>query len=171
MQPPPLPDDERERLEALRRLGILDTPPSESFDRLTRIAADVLQVPIVLVSLVDEHRQWFKSRFGLGAAETPREVSFCGHAVFLRAPLVVPDARTDPRFDDNPLVTGEPHVGAYLGIPIHTRDGQPIGTLCAIDHRPRQFSNQDILFLSRMARAVEHLVSIEDPESRHDPAG
>jgi GAF domain-containing protein len=163
MQPPPFPDDERERLAALRRLGLTDTPPSAAFDRVTRMAAELLDVPIVLVSLVDERRQWFKSCVGLDASETPREVSFCGHAVFLRAPLVVNDAHKDPRFHDNPLVTGAPNVRAYLGIPIYTRDGRALGTLCAIDHQPRQFSERDVQVLSRMAKIVEHLIWLLEP--------
>ena len=163
MQAPPVPDDERERLEALHRLGLLDSPPSASFDRVTRMAADLLDVPVVLVSLVDEHRQWFKSRVGLDASETPRDLSFCGHAVFLREPLVVNDALADARFRDNPLVTGAPNVRAYLGIPICTRDGRALGTLCAIDHRPRQFSEHEVQVLSRMAKIVEHLISSLDP--------
>jgi GAF domain-containing protein len=165
MQPPPFPDDERERLEALHRLGLLDTSPSASFDRVTRMTAELLNVPIVLVSLVDERRQWFKSCIGLDVSETPREVSFCGHAIFLREPLVVNDSLEDDRFRDNPLVTGAPNVRAYLGIPIYTRDGRALGTLCAIDHEPREFTEHDVTVLSRMARIVEQLIVKLDPSA------
>jgi GAF domain-containing protein len=165
MKSAPVPDNEDDRLAALRRLTLLDTPATESFDRVTRACARMLQTPIVLVSLVDEHRQWFKSRFGLEATETPRDVSLCGHAVAADRPLVVPDTRDDPRFADNPLVIGEPQVRAYLGIPIHAPDGQAIGTLCAIDHRPRNFRDDDVLVMTRMAKVLEQLIRVRHPGS------
>ena len=136
MKIPPLPIDESERLLALHRLGVLDTAASESIDRITHLAARMLQVPIMLVSLVDANRQWFKSCVGLAAKETSRDISFCGHVVFERTPLVIADATLDPRFADNPLVTGVPHIRAYMGIPLFTLELHPVGTLCAIDHSP-----------------------------------
>src|SRR4029077_4595357 len=125
---PALPTDEERRLASLRQLSILDTPSEERFDRITRVAAAVGDVPIALVSLVDHDRQWFKSCHGLGLTETSREVSFCGHVVLSRAPLIVPDTLLDDRFADNPLVTGEPRVRFYAGFPIFYTDGSCLGT-------------------------------------------
>lgn len=127
---------EAERLQLLRSLEILDTPPEQVFDRITRVLASTLGVPIALVSLVDEHRQWFKSRVGLDVQETPRDAAFCVHAIGGSGTLVVEDARTDVRFRDNPLVVGAPHIRFYAGTPIRTREGFALGTLCAIDDRP-----------------------------------
>lgn len=138
VRPPSIPSNETERLRALADYEILDTDPETQFDALTKLAAIVLGVPIALVSLVDANRQWFKSRFGLGATETTRDVSFCGYAVALDAPLIVPDAFCDERFADNPLVTGAPHVRFYAGVPLRSDDGFVLGTLCAIDQEPRE---------------------------------
>ena len=140
---PPIPPNEAERLAALRALGVLDTPPEERFDRLTRLATALFGVPIALVSLVDQDRQWFKSCVGLDARETPRAVSFCGHAVAAERPLVVPDATLDPRFADNPLVTGGPRIRFYASQPLVTA-GQTIGSLCLIDSVPRMFSDAQL---------------------------
>src|SRR4051794_3244171 len=118
----PLAVDEAERLAALRRLEILDTPPEEAFDRLGRLTAAMVGTPMAVISLVDESRQWFKARLGLEATETPREIAFCAHAILGDQPLVVEDATRDPRFADNPLVTGEPFIHFYAGAPIRTRD-------------------------------------------------
>ena len=118
MTPAPMPADEDERLAALRELLLLDTPPEERFDRLARFAAEQLDTPIALLTLVDGQRQWFKSRVGIEATETPREISFCGHAILQDQALVIPDAWLDPRFTDNPLVTGEPHIRFYAGQPL-----------------------------------------------------
>jgi signal transduction histidine kinase len=151
----PIPADDDARLAALTRFCVLDTPAEPAFDRLTRIAAHVLQVPTVLVSLIDRDRQWFKSRVGLDAQETPRDISFCGHAVYLRETLLVPDARLDPRFADNPLVTGDLGLRFYLGVPLITADGHALGTLCAIDYvaRPAPHAEQ-IEIISQLADAV-----------------
>ena len=162
MLTPPIPADDAERLLALHRLRILDTPPSESFDRITSLAAQSLQVPIVLLSLVDESRQWFKSSVGLDATETARDISFCGHVVFERRPIVVMDATQDERFADNPLVAGAPHIRAYIGIPIFTLDGQPIGTLCAVDVRPRVFRGQEVETLTKFAKIVEETIHAQE---------
>jgi GAF domain-containing protein len=156
-QAPIIPTEEL-RLAALRELKLLDTAPSQSFDRLTKEVARILNVPIALISLVDADRQWFYSRFGLEATQTPRSVAFCAHAVAADAPLVVPDALLDPRFADNPLVTGQPHVRAYLGVPLHSPNGQPIGTLCAIDSQPRDFSALDLQVMQRLTSFVEILL-------------
>ncbi len=138
-----IPSSEEERLICLRNLNILDTLPEERFDRLTRLAKRLFGVPIALVSLVDEDRQWFKSRQGLDIEETPRDISFCGHAVYKRATLVVNDTTKDPRFSDNPLVVGDAHIRFYAGCPLHSIDGHILGTLCIIDTEPRAFSAED----------------------------
>ncbi|MCZ8253984.1 MAG: EAL domain-containing protein [Hylemonella sp.] len=146
---------ERQRLQTLQDYAVLDTAPEAGFDELTHLAAQWLRVPIVLVSLVDSERQWFKSRVGLAAPETPRSVSFCSVAIERpQQMLIVPDARLDPRFSDNPLVTGEPGIRFYAGAPLVMPDGQALGTLCVIDHRPREFSPQERETLSLLARQV-----------------
>lgn len=142
-RPPELPD-EPERIAALRMLAVLDTPPEPSLDVITRLAADRFDAEIALVSLVDEQRQWFKSRHGLDACETPRADSFCAHAIAHDEVMVVPDAATDPRFAGNPLVLGAPFIRFYAGAPLITAGGQRIGTLCVIDSKPRAgFSARD----------------------------
>ena len=124
----PVPHNESQRLQALRDLLILDTPPEERFDRISAFAAKEFDVPIALVSLVDRDRQWFKSSFGMDACETPRDISFCGHAVAMSQTLVVPDALKDLRFSDNPLVIGEPYVRFYAGALLRLPYGQVVGT-------------------------------------------
>ena len=151
---PPQPANEEQRLLALRALRVLDTPAEPSFDSLTDLAARLLNVPIVLVSLVDERRQWFKSRVGLGATETSRAVSFCGHAINSEDLFVIEDARRDARFADNPLVVGEPRVCFYAGAPLTLAGGEVIGTLCAIDHAPRQLGTTERAVLQVLARHV-----------------
>jgi len=153
--PPPRPADESARLQALHALGILDSPPDERFDTLTRLATRLFGVPIAAVSLIDEHRQWFKSCAGLPVRETPREVSFCGHAILGAEILVVEDARLDARFADNPLVLGPPHIRFYAGSPLVGPDGSRLGTLCVIDSRPRRFGADDGALLRDLARLAE----------------
>lgn len=155
MIPPPVPLDEAQRLAALHALHILDTPPEERFDRLTRLAQRLFDVPIALISLVDASRQWFKSRAGLDLVQTSREVSFCGHAILGRRPFVVQDARADPRFSDNPLVTGEPGVRFYAGWPLADPAGYRLGTFCLIDRQPRQLSEADLEVLHDLASLAE----------------
>ncbi len=152
---PPTPFDENDRLQALTSLGILDTLPEERFDRITRVVWRVFNVPIALVSLVDRERQWFKSRQGLDATGTPRQVSFCGHAILQPGPLVIPDTQFDTRFSDNPLVCGSPHIRFYAGHPIHAPDGARIGTLCIIDQKPRILSDTDLGMLRDFASMVD----------------
>ena len=135
--------NELHRLEALRGYEILDTPPEPAYDSITRLAATVLDVPIALIVLVDAQRQWFKSRFGLGADETPREVSFCAHAILDDGVMQVPDATKDPRFADNSLVTGEVKLRFYAGAPLISPQGFRLGTLCVIDRRPRPLLNDE----------------------------
>lgn len=150
---PPL--DEADRLEALHGLALLDTPPEERFDRITRLATRLFGVPVALVSLVDEDRQWFKSRVGLAVEQTGRDVSFCSHAILEDDVLVVPDALLDERFADNPLVTDAPGIRFYAGYPLRTATGQPVGTLCLIDHRPRDLDATERSSLVDLGRMVE----------------
>jgi diguanylate cyclase (GGDEF)-like protein len=154
MLPPNKPDNERARLAALQGLQVLDTSPEERFDRITRIARKLFNVPIALVSLVDEDRQWFKSRQGLDVTETSRDVSFCGHAILTPDTLVVPDAQQDNRFHDNPLVTGDSNIRFYAGCPLELPDETRVGTLCIIDHEPRQLTREDLDVLSDLAALV-----------------
>jgi diguanylate cyclase (GGDEF)-like protein len=159
MQPPAKPRDERTRLETLRSLKLLDTSPSERFDRLTRIARRMFGVPVSLVSLIDDNRQWFKSRQGLDATETPRDISFCGHAILGDDIFIVPDATKDNRFIDNPLVTDEPNIRFYAGVPLRVSNGSKIGTLCIIDEQPREFSEEDLELLRDLAEMAQQEIA------------
>ena len=154
MKPPGLPSNEEARLAELRAYAVLDTEEDASFDALTALAADFLEVPIALISLVDEDRQWFKSHHGLAATETSREVSFCAHAVEMAAPLIVPDARADGRFADNPLVSGDPRIRFYAGVPLRTPSGFDLGTLCVLDHVPRELTGRQLGVLTHLASIV-----------------
>lgn len=163
MIPAPIPADDERRLNALRKLLILDTPPEERFDRIVDFAATEFDMPIVLVSLVDRDRQWFKARVGLSACETGREISFCGHAIMYPGILVVEDACRDERFSDNPLVTGAPGIRFYAGAPLILATGESVGTLCLIDTVPRQFDAVDRSILSTLRQlVVEELQSIAE---------
>lgn len=152
--------EEKRRLDALRATHLLDTAPEEMFDCLTRAACDALGVPIALVSLVDEERQWFKSRCGLDATETHRSSSFCAHVIQLESMMVIEDAALDPRFADNPLVTGEPYIRFYAGVPLEGPDGHPIGSLCVIDRVPRTLSETDARSLHSLAHAAQELIRL-----------
>jgi diguanylate cyclase len=151
----PLPANEDKRLRLLRSLDLLDTPSEELFDRITRIVAEMLHVPIALVSLVDEHRQWFKSRVGVDVCETSRDASFCAHAVHSERPLVVEDTHQDERFSGNPLVTGEPFIRFYAGVPLRSSEGLVLGTLCAIDRTPRTLTAGAQSALVDLAATIE----------------
>ncbi|MBV8605520.1 MAG: sensor domain-containing diguanylate cyclase [Pelomonas sp.] len=155
MQAAALPTDEPQRLQTLHSLRLLDTVAEERFDRLTRLARRLFDVPIALVSLVDANRQWFKSRAGLEATETPRRVSFCAHAILGDGLFLIPDAQRDPRFADNPLVTGEPFIRFYAGQPLRASNGAKLGTLCLLDQRPRRLGEEDIALLRDLANMAE----------------
>jgi CheY-like chemotaxis protein len=153
--PAPLPISEGRRLDALYALHVLDTPPEERFDRYTRIAAGLFDVPIAMVSLIDRDRQWLKSRHGYDVVETPREVAFCAHTILDSAVLQVPDALQDERFADNPAVVGAPRVRFYAGAPLAAPDGSRVGSLCLIDGRPRQLDERQLTLLRDLADLVE----------------
>jgi PAS domain S-box-containing protein len=148
----PLPPDEAARLDALRSYQILDTEEESSFDDLIQLASEICQTPIALLSLVDESRQWFKSRKGLSSSETPREIAFCAHAIMGKEVFVVPDAANDRRFRDNPLVAGEPKIRFYAGAPLRTPDGHAIGTVCVLDRVPRTLTHSQIAALAALSR-------------------
>jgi len=154
--PAELPVNEVARLAALNRYGVLDTPAEQAFDDITTVAAALCDVPIAAITLVDEHRQWFKADVGLGdTTETPRSVAFCAHAILEPDQILeVPDALDDPRFARNPLVLGEPNIRFYAGAPLVSPDGQALGTLCVIDRVPRQLSARERHALASLARQV-----------------
>lgn len=150
-----MPNNESERLDALRRYGILDTLPEPSFDGLTELASRICGTSIALVSLVDENRQWFKSRYGLDVEETGRDISFCGHAILEPGSLMeVPDTHEDARFTNNPLVTAAPDIRFYAGMPLVSPDGFALGTLCVIDQAPKVLTPDQTRMLHLLARQV-----------------
>ncbi len=155
MKTPDFPANEKERLKELRSLNILDTTPEERFDRLTRMVKRVFDVDIALVSLVDENRQWFKSRVGLEASETGRDISFCGHAILGNEVFVIEDTQNDERFHDNPLVTGPPNIRFYAGAPLRYMNGSKLGTLCIIDRKPGALDDEDMDMLRDLAEMAE----------------
>ena len=146
--------NEEQRLASLHGLSILDTPPEERFDRITRLAASIFKTPMASITLVDRDRQWFKSSYGLDAVESSRETSFCSHAVAAQDVLVVPDAFQDPRFSDNPLVTGSPRIRFYAGCPIFVGP-DCVGTVCVLDNRPRQIDDNSVSLLHDLAALAE----------------
>ena len=175
---PPIPSNESERLEALRSYHILDTAPERAYDELVILAAYICNAPVALFSLVDESRQWFKSKLGWTRPETSRDAAFCAHAILIPEPLIINDAAKDQRFADNPLVVGEPYVRFYAGIPLVNTERRALGTLCVIDNRPRRLparqkqALQALAFqaitllehrriLSRMTQALEHVKALQ----------
>ena len=152
---PSKPNNEALRIQTLRELNVLDTSPEERFDRLTRLAKRLFNVPIALVSLVDADRQWFKSCVGLDVSETSRDISFCGHAILGDQILTVPDAGLDERFHDNPLVVGAPGIRFYAGCPLTVTNCSKLGTLCLIDIKPRDLDDEDRALLRDLARMAE----------------
>ena len=156
----PLPESEDHRLRTLRLHHILDTAAEKSFDDLTRLAATICDVPISLISLVDESRQWFKARVGIEAEETSRESSFCAHAILKDELMIVSDALTDVRFADNPLVLGDPKIRFYAGAPLTVSNGESLGTLCVIDTVPRLLTKQQLLALDVLRDSVVNLLEV-----------
>jgi two-component system, cell cycle sensor histidine kinase and response regulator CckA len=153
MKPPQHPNEAR-RLEVLWQYGLLDTPPEVELDDVTSIAARICGTPIALISIIDEHRQWFKARHGLDLQETARDIAFCAHAILGTDLLIVPDTLEDPRFRDNPLVQNEPHLRFYAGAPLITEEGCALGTLCVLDHRPRVLDAAAMTALRTLSRLV-----------------
>lgn len=149
------PVDEAQRLVSLRALNLLDTAPQERFERITRLAKVLADVPIAYISFVDENRQWFMSCQGLSAKETPREVAFCAHVVVLRQVLIISDTLQDARFAENPLVTEDPRIRFYAGYPLILPDGSCIGTLCFVDTRPRQFPEASLRAFADLAEMAK----------------
>lgn len=145
---------EADRLEALREYSILDTPSEQIYDDITALAAFICDVPIALISLIDADRQWFKSKVGLSLQETPRNISFCEHAILNQSMMIVRDALNDERFAHNPLVTSDPGIRFYAGVPLTTPGGYQLGTLCVIDHEPRELSEMQQKNLAALARQV-----------------
>ncbi len=164
MKTPPVPANEAERLAALRSYDVLDSDPEPQFDALVKLAAHIAGVPIALITLIDADRQWFKARYGMAGAQSPRSVSFCGHAVGAGVPLVVDDALEDERFSDNPAVVGKPHVRFYAGMPLRTEEGFVLGTLCAIDTQPRHMTDEQLAMLDLLAHQA---VALLEARRRH----
>ena len=153
-----LPTNETERLAALKEYHILDTGTEQSYDDVTTLAAHICEVPIAMISLVDEDRQWFKSRLGVKQQQTPREVAFCAHAILQDKPFIIRDATKDKRFAGNSLVTGESHIRFYAGIPLVNPEGLALGTLCVVDHQPRRLSAAQQKALQALSRQVMALL-------------
>lgn len=157
---------EQQRLAELRRLLVMDSAQEQAYDDITRLAASVCGTPIALISLVDDQRQWFKSRVGLQAQQTPREMAFCAHAIQTPGkPMVVKDATQDDRFAANPLVTGDPNIRFYAGAPLVTSSGQALGTLCVIDSRPREIQDDTLEYLRFLAQEVIRMLETRVPPS------
>jgi GAF domain-containing protein len=156
----PMPTNEAERLAALKEYHILDTGTEPSYDDITTLAAHICEVPIAMVSLVDETRQWFKSKVGVEQQQTPREVAFCAHAILQDRPFIVEDATKDRRFAGSALVTGEPHIRFYAGIPLVNPEGLALGTLCVVDHQPRRLSAAQQKTLQALSRQVMALLEL-----------
>jgi GAF domain-containing protein len=156
----PLPSNEAERLAALKAYHVLDTETEQSYDDITTLAAHICNAPTAMISLVDEVRQWFKSKVGADRQQTSRDVAFCAHAIRQNKPFTVPDATKDRRFADNALVTGEPHIRFYAGIPLINPEGLALGTLCVVDHHPRRLTAEQQKALQALSRQVMALLEL-----------
>lgn len=154
------PINEEKRLESLKELKISDTEIEKSYDDITKLIAEICEVPISLVSLIDENRQWFKSHHGIDANETPREYAFCAHAILQDGIFEINDSRKDERFSDNPLVTDDPNVIFYAGIPLKTPDDHALGTLCVIDHRPKDLNEFQKNALKVLGQQVSNMFEL-----------
>lgn len=157
--PPDIAEGEEKRLEELYSLRLLDSASELRFDRYTSLVARVFGLPIVLISLMDRDRQWFKSRLGWNKNQCPRDISFCGHTINRDSLMVVPDTRDDPRFAGNPLVTGDPFIRFYAGAVVRGPTGQPLGTLCVLDHQPRYFDEEHRIRLRLFADLIENEIA------------
>lgn len=155
MKKPEIPANEAVRMQCVLSSGLLDSPPDERFDRITRLTQRLFGVPITYIALIDKERQWFKSKMGLTLTETPRDISFCGHAILGNDIFCIPNAHNDDRFKDNPLVIGPPNICFYAGMPLSGYDGSKMGTLCIIDTQPRDLTEDDISAMRDLADCVE----------------
>lgn len=164
----PVPADESERLDALRQYDVLDTPPEPEFDALAALAAGICGAPISLITLLDADRQWIKARCGADIAQTPREMAFCAHAILQPDVFVIPDAREDRRFSENPMVTQAPHIRFYAGAPLVTGSGHALGTLCVLDHVPRSLSAEQRQALRALSQQVVAQLELRRAQSRLD---
>lgn len=164
MQTPPIPANEDARIAALQALNILDTEPEERFDRLTRIAKRVFNVPYSTISMIDEHRQWFKSIQGLSLCQTSRDISFCAHAILFDEILYVENALKDERFHDNPVVLGDPKIRFYAGCSLAV-NGLKLGTFCVFDRKPRSFTAEDRQLLKDLATLAERELMVSESNS------
>ena len=162
MKPAPIPKNELLRLASLYALNLLDTPPEERFDRLTKTATQIFHVPISTLTLIDANREWFKSCQGLDKTEGNRAISFCGHALVEDEILIIYDTMKDERFADNPMVLGEPYIRFYAGVPIMSADGQRIGVFCIKDVKPREFSKEDEEVLEGLAAWAELEINLRN---------
>ncbi|MBT7815986.1 MAG: GAF domain-containing sensor histidine kinase [Polaribacter sp.] len=161
MKPANIPPNEAKRLENLKSYHILDTLPEEEYDAITKIASVICNTPIALISIIDESRQWFKSKHGLNATETPREFSFCAHSILQPDELfIINDARKDKRFFDSSLITSDPNVVFYAGAPLNSSEGYSLGTLCVIDNEPKKLNNTQKESLSLLAKQVVTLLEL-----------
>ena len=162
----PLPTNEAERLAALKEYHILDTGTEQSYEDITILASHICKVPIAMISLVDETRQWFKSRVGLMEQQTSRDAAFCAHAILQNEPLIVRDATKDRRFADSTLVTGEPHIRFYAGFPLINPEGWALGTLCVVDRQPSRLSAEQLKTMQALSRQVMTLLELRRVSAR-----
>ncbi|QLH37672.1 MAG: GAF domain-containing protein [Parachlamydiaceae bacterium] len=160
MKEPQTPFNEEERMELIRQLDILDTDAEEIYDGITYLASMACNKPVSTITIIDRHRQWFKSIVGANEKENPRIYSFCAHAILGNEILEVKDSQLDERFKDNPLVTGDPHVRYYAGAPIELKDGLRVGTLCVIDHKPNKLSDEQLKILRFLSLQVTKLLEL-----------